>query len=107
MPKPLVSLSKPKWTQNVEKSSQGEKLGYFCLKGRAACCVAHRNTVRCQSLQLRPPCSEQYTEKLIPAPFIPCQLVWLENSSAPTANAPACRARTQTMHKDPPHATLK
>lgn len=29
MPKPLVSLSKPKWTQNVEKSGQGEKLGSF------------------------------------------------------------------------------
>lgn len=33
MPKPLVSLSKPKWTRNVEKSSQGEKLGYFFGEG--------------------------------------------------------------------------
>lgn len=100
MPKPLVSLSKPKWTQNVEKSSQGEKRGYFFSGGRAARCVAHSDTAPCHPLQRRPPPrSEQDTKKLIPAPFIPCQLVWLQNSSAPPASAPARWARTQTTHR--------
>lgn len=79
MPKPLVSLSKTKWTQNVEKSSQGEKLSYFFLKGRAARCVAHRDMVRCQALQLR---SRQHTQKSIPTPFTHCQMAPLWNSSA-------------------------
>lgn len=79
MPKPLVSLSKTKWTQNVEKSSQGERLSSSFLKGRAARCVAHKDTVRCQALQL---CSLQHTQKSIPTPFTHCQMAPLRNSSA-------------------------
>lgn len=67
--------------------------------------MAH--TVPCQPLQSRPPRSERDTKKSTPAPFIPCQLVWLENSSAPPASAPVRWARTQAGAGTLPKAPLQ
>lgn len=71
MLKPLVSLSKTKWTQNVEKSSQGEKLGYFFVvvaerQGCTLCGTQEHGWVSSFAISFLP--CRQHTQKFIPSP---------------------------------------